>query len=259
MGLIPVAIFIAVWLGRKWWPWVVGAALVFCVGVLPTLGLAPFNFQTLSTAADRYAYLAMVGAAIFVAMGLSRVRAARVAYWVAAVVIVVLAGMSVRQMAFWRDNWRLFAYTLRVNPESRIVGAQMGFLLNAKSEGRCELSGKELVSMGDLLMGQKRSNFAGRVYEMAIAQGNNDAKVRDRLARAQIQNERLDAAVETLRETMRSLPGDAEAHVLMGDILARNDVEGAEREYREALRIDPSNVGARRGLSMIGATTRKSK
>jgi hypothetical protein len=45
----------------------------------------------------------------------------------------------------------------------------------------------------------------------------------------------------------------------MGDILARNDVAGAEREYREALRIDPANVGARRGLSIIGAATRKAK
>ena len=107
------------------------------------------------------------------------------------------------------------------------------------------------------MMGQKRSNLAVRVYEMAVSRGAGDAGVRDSLARSQIQSERLGAAVETLRETMRIWPGDAEAHVLMGDVLARSDVEGAESEYREALSLDPGNVRARKGLGMVGAATRK--
>ena len=41
-------------------------------GLLPVLGLIPFDFQHYSTVADRYAYLAMLGPAIALAWGLTR-------------------------------------------------------------------------------------------------------------------------------------------------------------------------------------------
>src|SRR5205823_5816266 len=43
------------------------AAAIFTAGLLPVLGLVPFDFQVYSTVADHYAYLAMLGPALAVA------------------------------------------------------------------------------------------------------------------------------------------------------------------------------------------------
>src|SRR5205823_4067631 len=51
--------------------WLVAAALIFVIALLPTLGLKPFVFQWLSTVADRYAYLALLGVAIAAAVALA--------------------------------------------------------------------------------------------------------------------------------------------------------------------------------------------
>ena len=60
--LLPVAAVVAlVWLrSRVAW----AAAAVFLAGLLPVLGLVPFGFQDISTVADRYIYLAMLGPAM---------------------------------------------------------------------------------------------------------------------------------------------------------------------------------------------------
>ena len=46
---------------------------VFVIGVLPTLGFIPFNFQVVSTVADHYLYLAMLGVALALALILCQV------------------------------------------------------------------------------------------------------------------------------------------------------------------------------------------
>jgi tetratricopeptide (TPR) repeat protein len=93
--------------------------LIFLLALLPNCGIAPFDFQQFSTTADRYAYLAMIGAAVCFAwlvdaLG-SRRRAAMVTL---PVLVLLLAAVQQRQLRFWQDDRTLFERALAMNPQS---------------------------------------------------------------------------------------------------------------------------------------------
>jgi protein O-mannosyl-transferase len=105
------------WAARRARMW--GAAgLVFVAALLPTSGLFSFVFQDTSTVADRYAYLALVGPALALAI-LLRDRGPR-AYVVAGAVLALLAARSAVQVRVWRDEPTLFAHAVASNPASYI-------------------------------------------------------------------------------------------------------------------------------------------
>ena len=121
--------------GWLWWMWIGPAALlavliavkrlraylvpflIFALALLPTLGLVPFNFQVVSTVADRYAYLALIGPALALAMIVA--RSGKV--WItalAAIVVALPALGTVLRLPVWSEDLKLFAATLEVNPRS---------------------------------------------------------------------------------------------------------------------------------------------
>jgi Tfp pilus assembly protein PilF len=130
-GRRPVAIFAS---GQIWWTWLMPAALAvlllicrvrrwqlaalwFVLPLVPVLGLVPFSFQSISTVADHYAYLAMTGAALLVALCVQRLPRQTAAYVMAALV-AVLAPLSFVQAGTWTDDLHLFAHAVAVNPQS---------------------------------------------------------------------------------------------------------------------------------------------
>jgi len=121
--------------GALWWMWILPAALaatlalikplriylvplaVFATALLPTLGLVPFNFQLVSTVADRYAYFALIGPALALAMIVT--QSAR--SWVttaATVWVTALIALSMWRLPVWSEDLKLFAATLETNPRS---------------------------------------------------------------------------------------------------------------------------------------------
>lgn len=89
---------------------------VFVLAPLPVLGLTPFMFQYYSTTADHYLYVAMLGPSLLAAWLVSLRPGHRGTWITAAVVLVVLGGLSIRQAGFWRDGETLFAHNVRVSP-----------------------------------------------------------------------------------------------------------------------------------------------
>lgn len=121
--------------GWLWWSWIGPVALaailaavkplrvylvpigIFAAALLPTLGLVPFNFQVVSTVADRYAYFAMLGPALALGMVVARSNHA----WVpaaGAVVVIALGALTVIRLPLWSEDLKLFAATLETNPDS---------------------------------------------------------------------------------------------------------------------------------------------
>lgn len=117
-ALVPVAFAVALsalWRANR--TFVVGATL-FVLGVLPVLGLVPFDFQMYSTVGDHYLYPSMLGAALATAAVpvWDRRPAARAA--AALAVIVALAVLAQRQAWTWRTMESMNRHTLAVNPGS---------------------------------------------------------------------------------------------------------------------------------------------
>jgi hypothetical protein len=108
--------------------WIIAASIVFAIALLPTLGLVPFVFQWLSTVADRYAYLALLGPAIVAAVLLAEARSRRFAGPIAAVVIIIFAARSFVQAGVWRNGETLMRHALEVNPNSPPALNQLGDL-----------------------------------------------------------------------------------------------------------------------------------
>lgn len=122
--------------GWLWWTWlfptagVVALASVkrlrlylvpvgiFVSALLPTLGLVPFNFQIVSTVADRYMYFALLGPAMALSLFVVRPGRGALATVTASTLIAILAALTLIRLPLWSEDLKLFADTLRVNPTS---------------------------------------------------------------------------------------------------------------------------------------------
>jgi tetratricopeptide (TPR) repeat protein len=232
-------------------PWLNAAAGVFMAGLLPTLGLANFDFQGFSTVADRFAYLPMLAIAMVAAMLVSR-AALKVVLLPTLAAIIALGALSAAQLAHWQNVWTLFSHTIETNPESRIVAGDTRWLLTPRIEAHCTLSPAELARMADLLLQQKRSTVASDLYRLAMSRGAVPQSVHDNLALALFEDDKLREAQEACVEALRRDPTDAQAHTILGNVYLRTDPARAAEEYRRALRLDPGNLTAARGLAATG-------
>jgi len=97
----------------------------FGAALLPVLGLVPFGYQEKSTVADRYAYVALSGAALAAALLVARFG--RPALVGAFTLALALGGLSFAQAAHWRDTQALFKRVLAINPRSIAAHDNLGY------------------------------------------------------------------------------------------------------------------------------------
>jgi hypothetical protein len=124
---------VCVWQSRRRYPWLLAGASLFAATLLPTLGLIPFRFQTFSTVADRYTYLALLGPSLALAWGLAhlphRLPARLAAGSVCAAVLILMGAGSAAQVTYWRSSVALFDRALVVNPRSWMAHLNLGGIL----------------------------------------------------------------------------------------------------------------------------------
>lgn len=220
--LIPIALCAIAWRMRNHLPWLLMGFGVFVAGLLPSIGVVPFDYQHYSTVADRYMYIAMLGPAIAAAFVLERWRG-RIVTAIAIAWLGVLTTLSVVQLGYWRDDWRLMAHTLEINPQSVSAANGFNYLLTGWHDDRafpaprdCTIDQPALVRAGDLLMQRHLWPIAAAAYRRALTRGNPNAIIYDRL----------------------------------GDALLRNlDPQDAAEAFRQGLRLDASDPDATRGLA----------
>lgn len=107
------ALSLACW---KKYPMLTGAAAIFVICVAPLLGFVPFMFQAYSTVADHYMYFGMLGIAVGVTFGLSKLKDRQ--QWLFAPIVFALAFLSILQCAVWKDTQSLTTHCIEVNPRS---------------------------------------------------------------------------------------------------------------------------------------------
>ncbi|MFM6929767.1 MAG: hypothetical protein ACKOX6_14960 [Bdellovibrio sp.] len=94
---------------------------------IPSLGLIPFSFQTISTVADRFLYLPSIAVAILLGnifLNYESLKKFTIGLYV---VLFLVAGVAYHQVQYWENSITLLEYSLKQNPGSyymRIALAQ---------------------------------------------------------------------------------------------------------------------------------------
>jgi Flp pilus assembly protein TadD len=104
-----------------WRAFVLCGWAIACLALVPVLGLVPFEFQDLTTVADHYLYLPLLGGSLVLAGVLLRQRVALRAQGVTVGVLAAFAVLSFVQATRWQSTESLFRHTLRINPRSYVA------------------------------------------------------------------------------------------------------------------------------------------
>ena len=233
--------------GWIWWTWLGPAAVaaafvvrplriylvpaaIFAAALLPTLGLVPFNFQVVSTVADRYAYPALLGPALALAMVIAQTR--RV--WVAAAGMAWVAAMgalTVQRLPLWSEDVKLFAATLEANPQSW----------------------KAMHNYASALDDRGRTAEAEVLMRQVIARRPDSAEAHNDLAVMLWKLGRRNEAVSAMRRSLEIRPTAGSARNLAMMEAQLGNAAGMAGALEILLRIAPGDIEARRQLDALRA------
>ena len=222
-GLVPAALGLLAWTLRRRRPGMAAGILVFLIAPAATLGLLPFNYQVFSTVADRYAYLAIFGAAMLVAffMKWASERQWRMAFPAAAALLVGLGIMARSQLAYWNDTPTLMAHALDHNPTSLAAKGVLGDLL-------CIVNTPEAHREGL------------KFYREAVQEHPDDPIVRIWLGRQLFIDHNYREALEVYSQAAPLAPRSANPPYWVGRCLTMlHDRDGAIAAFSRTLQIEP--------------------
>jgi len=249
----PCAMLVLAWFWRDKKPWLMASAAIFVVGVLPVLGLLPFTFQYISTVADRYLYLSMLGPALALAWFLSEGRW-RGTPWVCAPVIGWLAITSAVQTQVWHDKERLWLHALTVNPRSSMAHFNLGNILADRGEVEAAIEryqqaaqfdprGTDILNnLGGIYLKQGKLEEAIEQYQRAVEINPIDDYAHYNLGQILAKRGEYDRAIGHLQRVVELIPADGEAHYDLGRVLKkRGEGDKAIEHFRQAVRINPDH------------------
>jgi hypothetical protein len=222
--MIPLAVIILLLPGRRKNRIAIAAMLLFLLPLVPTLGLVPFEFQVISTTADHYLYLPMLGIAMLVCCLMLRFKNAS---WLVAIVLIGLMVRDVFQEQTWQNSRTLFNHVLSINPASSAAMGGLGFL-----DGR---DARRLVDAGQSTAAAPLFEQSISWYRRSLSLSPDPGPALLNLALNYQAIGRQDRWIDQTRQ-LQMLPPDPIA-------LARRLVEsGALAWLDELLRRDPNNL-----------------
>ena len=260
--VVPLGLAIILWRWRDRWPLLIASAGIFIAALLPVSGLIPFDFQRISTVADRYLYLSMLGPALALAWLIAEKRRMLVAA-TCALVLGLLGVASVFQAHYWRDATALFSYALTVNSNSWLAYNNLGNALAMQGELKeavrhyrraLEIDpayAKAHNNLGIALALRAELGEAVRHYRRALEIDPAYAKAHNNFGVALAMLGEFKEAMGHFRRALEVDAAYVEAHFNLGNLLARGgELEEAIRHYRRALEIDPKYAKAHNNLGI---------
>jgi cytochrome c-type biogenesis protein CcmH/NrfG len=265
-GCIPaVAALILTALFWRRAPWAIAGVAAFMLGAAATSGLQPFDYQVYSTVADRYAYLSLIGAGLFMACA---VRAGMLRWGTRPVVsaacamLLVWSGLTLAQVPKWRDTYTLGEHTLRYTPNS--MAAYRSLVTIAARDQKPELimayckeglracpgDPKLLQWQGNIDLALQRPTEAASAFREALKTAKVDREqLLMGLAQALAQSQQFDEAERTFKEAIAANSSYAPAHENLGVMyFQRGQFNAAEAEFTAALQLDPNSTTSKKGL-----------
>lgn len=245
---------------------------IFVLGYLPTLGLIPFEFQNLSTVADRYFYfLPSIGLGIVLISLLYRLNESHVKR-ILFLLTFVWSTLSVYQVAQWRNNDSLFQQTLTTNSESYLALNNLGlqairaadFATAEKWLKRAlEIKPDYLAAVANLgVVYFKQNNFSKAIefYSQELnkfppAGAGSPATFADmhfNLGAAYLNSGQISLGQKNLESAVTINPDHFLAHFHLGRVYSNlKNFERARIQFAEALRLQPHDTNVLNELKRL--------
>ena len=223
---LPVAVLGASWrVGRKW----LAAALLFACALLPVSGLILFDFQNISTVADRYLYVAMLGPALASGWGLARWRT-RPARLVFLVLVTLLSAKAFVLVWTWKDSTVFNSHAVRINPRSWVAYNNLG------------------IAEAD----QGRDREALAAFTASLAANPGYAEAENNLGALYHKLKRDREATTHLQKALDLDPGSFKAAFHLAEIANTRAAQGeAIAYYQKALAAKPDFIEAYNNLGLL--------
>ena len=234
--LLPVVLAVFLFMLRDKGRTVAVAALILVLGVLPVLGLVPFDFQAYSTVADHYLYLAMLGPALLIAWIVAQSRGR----YVIPFATLMIVGFGVRSFAqtwSWQNSRALFAHTLTVNRFSLVGNVNHANLLSDEAIGA--------MRRQDYSEAAAKFTTAVHYYQLALRLRPHDAQAMIGLANVYVLLGKPADAVGLYTKAMEVQGRSGDLHAKLGRAyMMLPDPTRALEHLNEALRLEPGHPTA---------------
>jgi tetratricopeptide (TPR) repeat protein len=228
--VVPVTIAVLFATVRRLRVYLIPCALMV-VGVLPTLGLIPFNFQVVSTVSDRYLYLAMLGPAVAFALLICQADF-RIALGASIVFLPGWTILSLLQLPQWASGDLFFPATLARNPTS--WKSRHNYACTLDAQGKQQEALKEFVE--------------------AIRLRPSNAEAYNDLALTLLKLGRRQEAIREFQQSLQVRATTGAARNLAAALLMNGEPAKAAQVYRIAMQIDPTDLQDQRALAWLLAT-----
>jgi tetratricopeptide (TPR) repeat protein len=201
------------------------------VGVLPTLGLIPFNFQVVSTVSDRYLYLGMLGPALAFGLLICTLRP-RMAAALTLLFLSFWTVLTLLQLPQWASGEFFFPATLARNPTS--WKSRHNYACTLDAQGKLAEALKEFVE--------------------AIRLRPSNAEAYNDMALTLLKMGRRQEAIQGFQQSLQVRATTGAARNLAAALLMTGDPLKAAQAYRFAMQIDPGDLQDQRALAWLLAT-----
>jgi tetratricopeptide (TPR) repeat protein len=253
--LVPVGLVAILLLLRQRGRVGLGAFAWFLAALAPVSGLVPFLYQSISTVADRYMYVPLIGLGLGLAAWTATRRRSGLVFIAAVPIFVLLALRSSEQTLFWRDDGVVYVQGLRVNPQSFMAHLHIGNnqrrakdFAGALDSYRRMLAVRPSYYTTHTLIAQSlfdlgRTAEAEEEFRRTLAVDSKNVEALCGLARALQADGKTDEAVAELR---RAVECDSKAQLpllLLGEMLTDRPAD-AERAFAAALELDDRSAEA---------------
>ena len=234
------------------WAW-------YMVSLVPVIGLVQVGAQSI---ADRYTYLPCIGLCFAlvwtVADAFGGRRSGKVALFIGATAsVLVLAGLTQKQISFWQNTESLFTHAVSVTSRNALSYNTLGRYFATFYEWRqAEESYRTAIkidpgfqqawnNLGCALIDQGRNEEAITNCLIAIQLGSSFAEAHNNLGTALLNLGKTDQAIEAYAQALKLRPEYEQAHYNLGNALAlQGRIPEARQQYQAALEINPRSASA---------------
>lgn len=254
--LAPVAVGVLLALDRNRRA-LLGGYFIFLIALAPVSGVVPFLFQSISTVADRYAYVPLIGLSLTLAAWIATRRHPEGAFLLVVALLAFAAPITYRQSELWRNDQTVYGQGLKVNPQSFMAHLHLGNLDNMAGRDAqaiahyrrvLEIRPDLLVArlhIGGCYLDMNRNDDALRIYEQVLLEYPHDRDALIGLGRAYAAQQKWSDAEPAYQRVIKAEKDEIDARLLLGEMyLAAGRNADGDRVFAEAFERDGESAEA---------------